>query len=65
MPTRRPYDPTLRANDVQFLYDADDWFPDIIQELADSSETKLYVTGWAIHPSIEIQIAPKLTLLPA
>ncbi|MEH0845741.1 phospholipase D-like domain-containing protein [Micromonospora sp. CPCC 205711] len=60
MPNRRPYDPLLRDKDVQFLADADDWFPDIVAELEGSTETKMFITGWAISPAITI--APGLTL---
>ena len=48
----RPYDPALRTEDVEFLYDADDFFPDLLGELKGVTETTLFLTGWVIHPWI-------------
>lgn len=57
---RRRYDPALRAHDVELLYDADDWFPDILAELQGATDVRLFLADWALSPSVKLDDATTL-----
>lgn len=57
---RRRYDAALRVHDVELLYDADDWFPDILEELKGATDIRLFLADWALSPSIRLDDATTL-----
>ncbi|BCB78366.1 hypothetical protein GCM10022251_30500 [Phytohabitans flavus] len=60
MPKFRPFDPALHTRPIELLYDADEYFPDLLESMKGLTAPKLFIAGWYISTGIELRKGHRL-----